>query len=261
MALPLCCNARLRPCCRSSSHYERRFHFVNRRTLRFSRSGDISICSKRISHRLPPLKSSSSVNGFPVETNLDNFKEGHTVESLELRERIRKWIDFLRSVLPGGSWWSFSDEVDVKFTAKPVTVWRALARMWQLIANDRLVIFAGFSTLIVAAVIAVLVGGMYILAGLITAEKLTKFILYSEWLIYSTWWVGDNVSSLMQSVGASEKVFQLMDLMPSDQFTSKGGTPKTMAFAESIWLRVKRLRPVSHSFDSDMASWAHASCE
>ncbi|KAL4302352.1 hypothetical protein GQ457_10G025990 [Hibiscus cannabinus] len=151
MALPLCCNARLRPCCRFSSHYERRFHLVNRRTLRFSRSGDVSICSKRISHRLPPLKSSSSVNGFPVETNLDNFKEGHTVESLELRERIRKWIDFLRSVLPGGSWWSFSDEVDVKFTAKPVTVWRALARMWQLIANDRLVIFAGFSTLIVAA--------------------------------------------------------------------------------------------------------------
>ncbi|XP_022726165.1 ABC transporter B family member 26, chloroplastic-like isoform X2 [Durio zibethinus] len=71
-------------------------------------------------------------------------------------------------------------------------------------------------------VIAVLVGGMYILAGHITAEKLTKFILYSEWLIYSTWWVGDNVSSLMQSVGASEKVFQLMDLLPSDQFISKG---------------------------------------
>lgn len=26
----------------------------------------------------------------------------------------------------------------------------------------------------------------------------------------------------MQSIGASEKVFQLMDLLPSDQFTSKG---------------------------------------
>ncbi|KAJ9708801.1 hypothetical protein PVL29_000694 [Vitis rotundifolia] len=71
-------------------------------------------------------------------------------------------------------------------------------------------------------VIAVLIGGMSILAGHITAEQLTKFILYSEWLIYSTWWVGDNLSSLMQSVGASEKVFQLMDLLPSDQFISKG---------------------------------------
>ncbi|GMI71270.1 ATP-binding cassette B26, transporter associated with antigen processing protein 1 [Hibiscus trionum] len=64
-----------------------------------------------------------------------------------------------------------------------------------------------FNTLYHATqVIAVLVEGMYILTGHITAEKLIKFILYSEWLIYSTWWVGDNVSSLMQYVGASEKV-------------------------------------------------------
>ncbi|RZC28162.1 ABC transporter B family member 26, chloroplastic-like isoform X2 [Glycine soja] len=71
-------------------------------------------------------------------------------------------------------------------------------------------------------VIAVLFGGMSILAGHITAEKLTKFILYSEWLIYSTWWVGDNISNLMQSVGASEKVFHLMDLLPSSQFIERG---------------------------------------
>lgn len=67
-----------------------------------------------------------------------------------------------------------------------------------------------------------LVGGISILNGRITAEQLTKFILYSEWLIFSTWWVGDNLSSLMQSVGASEKVFQMMDLSASDQFTSRG---------------------------------------
>lgn len=67
-----------------------------------------------------------------------------------------------------------------------------------------------------------LVGGISILAGHITAEQLTKFVLYSEWLIYSTWWVGDNFSSLMQSVGASEKVFQLMDLGPSGKFIDKG---------------------------------------
>ncbi|XP_009775302.1 ABC transporter B family member 26, chloroplastic [Nicotiana tabacum] len=78
-------------------------------------------------------------------------------------------------------------------------------------------------------VIAVLVGGMSILAGHITAEQLTKFILYSEWLIYSTWWVGDNLSSLMQSIGASEKVFQLMDLRPSGQFVDKGAKLKGLA--------------------------------
>ncbi|KAJ8438537.1 hypothetical protein Cgig2_024626 [Carnegiea gigantea] len=71
-------------------------------------------------------------------------------------------------------------------------------------------------------VIAALIGGMSILAGHLSAEQLTKFLLYSEWLIYSTWWIGDNVSSLMQSVGASEQVFRLMDLVPSEQFTSGG---------------------------------------
>ncbi|CAA0831309.1 ABC transporter B family member 26-chloroplastic [Striga hermonthica] len=77
-------------------------------------------------------------------------------------------------------------------------------------------------------VIAVLIGGMSILSGHITAEQLTKFILYSEWLIYSTWSVGDNLSSLMQSIGASEKVFHLIDLPPSDQFTAKGSKLHTL---------------------------------
>lgn len=71
-------------------------------------------------------------------------------------------------------------------------------------------------------VVAVLIGGIYIMSGKLTAEQLTKFTLYAEWLILSTWWIGDNWSSLMQSVGASEKVFRLMDLLPSRQLTSKG---------------------------------------
>ncbi|XP_020248178.1 ABC transporter B family member 26, chloroplastic isoform X2 [Asparagus officinalis] len=71
-------------------------------------------------------------------------------------------------------------------------------------------------------VIAVLIGGISILSGRITAEQLTKFVMYTEWLIYSTWRVGDNWSTLMQSIGASEKVFQLMDLLPSKQFLSEG---------------------------------------
>lgn len=71
-------------------------------------------------------------------------------------------------------------------------------------------------------VIAVLIGGISILSGRITAEQLTKFVMYTEWLIYSTWRVGDNWSTLMQSIGASEKVFRLMDLLPSKQFFSGG---------------------------------------
>ncbi|KAK4845574.1 hypothetical protein QYF36_006664 [Acer negundo] len=71
-------------------------------------------------------------------------------------------------------------------------------------------------------VIAVLLGGMSIMTGYVSVEQLTKYVLYCEWLIYATWRVVDNLSSLLQSVGASEKVFQLMDLLPSNQFLSKG---------------------------------------
>lgn len=70
-----------------------------------------------------------------------------------------------------------------------------------------------------------LIGGINIMSGHLTAEQLTKFLLYSEWLIYSTFWVGDNWSSLMQSIGASEKVFNLIDLLPSNQFSEEGITP------------------------------------
>ncbi|KDP26656.1 hypothetical protein JCGZ_17814 [Jatropha curcas] len=412
--------------------------------LRFSPSS-FSRSSKL--RRFCPLKS-SSVNGYSIrkDNNTELYEEDQSEDNLELHERILKFFEFLPSILPGGNWWSFSEDVEVKYLANPVTLWQALGRMWQLVAQDRWVIFAAFSALIVAAVsqisiphyltasifsaqsteiavfhrnvrllvlfclvagissglrgclfgianmilvkrmretlysalllqdisffdietvgdltsrlgsdcqqvsrvigndlnliarnavqgtgaliyllilswplglctlvicstiaalmmiygmyqkkaakltqeftasanqvaqetfslmrivriygtekleleryklwlekladislrqsaaygfwnmsfntlyhstqiIVVLVGGMSILAGHITAEKLTKFILYSETLIYATWWVGDNLSSLMQSVGASEKVFQLMDLLPSDQFTSKG---------------------------------------
>ncbi|OMO59293.1 hypothetical protein CCACVL1_24948 [Corchorus capsularis] len=71
-------------------------------------------------------------------------------------------------------------------------------------------------------VLAVLLGGMCIINSHVTTEQLTKYILYCEWLIYATWRVVDNSSSLLQSVGACEKVFQLMDLLPADQFFSKG---------------------------------------
>ncbi|XP_030484757.2 ABC transporter B family member 26, chloroplastic isoform X2 [Cannabis sativa] len=71
-------------------------------------------------------------------------------------------------------------------------------------------------------VFAVLLGGMSILSGHVTLEHLTKYVLYCEWLIYATWRVTDNVSTLVQSVGASEEVFQLMNLVPCNQFLSKG---------------------------------------
>ncbi|XP_031260396.1 ABC transporter B family member 26, chloroplastic isoform X3 [Pistacia vera] len=442
MALSLC---HVPPGVFSSFHHKQTFFIQHRRNnLRCSLDNKLRFSPYSKRHYLVSPVKSSSINGFSVEKS--SVKPFDREGNVEFNERIRKWIHIIQSVLPGGSWWSFSDDIELKLMAKPVTVWRALSKMWELVSKDRWVIYAAFSALIVAAlseiciphfltasiftaqsgdiavfhrnvrllillcvtsgicsglrgccfgianmilvkrmretlysalvsqdisffdsetvgdltsrlgsdcqqvsrvigndlnlilrnvlqgggaliyllvlsrplglctlvicstlagvmliygmyqkkaakltqeftasanevaqetfslmrtvrvygteklelgrykqwldklagislrqsaaygfwnlsfnmlyhstqVIAVLIGGMSILKGSITAEQLTKFILYSEWLIYSTWWVGDNLSSLMQSVGASEKVFQLMDLMPSDQFISKG---------------------------------------
>ncbi|KAE9454136.1 hypothetical protein C3L33_13967, partial [Rhododendron williamsianum] len=390
---------------------------------KFQSNPSVSRSNTRFCHTYVPK--SASVNGFPLQSDSEVSPRDVGVNNAELSEKLRRWIAFVRSVLPGGSWWSFSEDVDVVLTAKPVTVLRALQRMWELIAKDRWIIFAAFATLIITAVssplvgnwielkwkfasfdnvedfrfwidisffdsetvgdltsrlgadcqqvsrvigndlnmilrnalqgtgalvyllilswplglctlamccilsaimllygkyqkkaakltqeftasanevaqetfslmrtirvygtekqelgrykhwlgkladislrqsaayglwnlsfnslyhstqvkmiailytldgnggafsivpmvIAVLIGGMSILHGKITAEQLTKFILYGEWLIFSTWWIGDSLSSLMQSVGASEKVFQLMDSLPSDQFLAQG---------------------------------------
>ncbi|XP_038891221.1 ABC transporter B family member 26, chloroplastic-like isoform X3 [Benincasa hispida] len=80
-----------------------------------------------------------------------------------------------------------------------------------------------FSTLYRSTqVFAVLLGGISILSGQTSAEQLTKYVLYCEWLVYATWRITDNLSSLLYSIAASETVFQLMDLLPSEQFLSKG---------------------------------------
>jgi ATP-binding cassette subfamily B (MDR/TAP) protein 9 len=67
-----------------------------------------------------------------------------------------------------------------------------------------------------------MMGGGFVMTGKITPEQLTKFILYSEWVVHSTWWVGNHWSSLMQAIGASEKVFQLLDLPPTKQLSVHG---------------------------------------
>ncbi|XP_030544747.1 ABC transporter B family member 26, chloroplastic-like [Rhodamnia argentea] len=71
-------------------------------------------------------------------------------------------------------------------------------------------------------VLALLLGGLSILTGYVSPEQLTKYILYCEWMIYATWRLVDSLTSLLQSIGASEEVFHLMSLSPSHQYLSKG---------------------------------------
>ncbi|KAF9673424.1 hypothetical protein SADUNF_Sadunf10G0023100 [Salix dunnii] len=135
--------------------------------------------------RLPPPKSSSSssssssVNGYGsnIEQYYGSGQRVEREEGVELNERIRRFIEFLPSILPGGDWWSFSDEVQIKIVAKPVTIWRALSRMWHLVAQDRWVIFAAFTALIVAALSEIAVPH-YLTASIFSAQSATVAVFH-----------------------------------------------------------------------------------
>ncbi|BBG94023.1 transporter associated with antigen processing protein 1 [Prunus dulcis] len=123
-------------------------HYSNSRRFRFS----------------PPK--STSINGYAAE----EYKNDPRETEVELLERLRRLFAFLRSILPGGTWWSFSDEAQIRIFAKPVTVVRALTRMWGLVSRDRWVIFAAFSALIVAALSEISIPH-YLTASIFTAQS------------------------------------------------------------------------------------------
>lgn len=64
-----------------------------------------------------------------------------------------KWIGFVQSISPGGSWWNLSEHQEDDFeAAKPMTALLALRRMWVLISDARWIIFVAFGSLVIAAV-------------------------------------------------------------------------------------------------------------
>ncbi|GFY91434.1 transporter associated with antigen processing protein 1 [Actinidia rufa] len=150
MALLLC---DLQPRVISSLHHRQTSVNIHRKTktLRFTANFKFQFnfsvlrSNRRFHHTSAPK--SASINGFPAQSNSE--ESGKT--NVELSEKLRRWIGFIRSILPGGSWWSLSEGVEVVMMAKPVTVSRALQRMWDLVSKDRWVIFAAFATLIVTA--------------------------------------------------------------------------------------------------------------
>jgi hypothetical protein len=65
-----------------------------------------------------------------------------------------EFIERLRNVLPGGSWWRLEDGEEAgggRAEASGATAASALRRMWALVASDRWVVFVGFASLVGAA--------------------------------------------------------------------------------------------------------------
>lgn len=105
--------------------------------------------SRRFRH-ISTLKS-ASVNGYPIAKEDEVPSTGGV--NFELTEKLKKWVKFAREIFPGGEWWRLSnEEVGDVIAAKSVTVFRALKKMWDLIAEDRWVIFTAFVTLVITAV-------------------------------------------------------------------------------------------------------------
>lgn len=69
---------------------------------------------------------------------------------------VGEFIERLRNVLPGGSWWRLEDGDEAgdgagRAEGSGTTAVSALRRMWALVAGDRLVIYVGFASLVGAA--------------------------------------------------------------------------------------------------------------
>lgn len=101
---------------------------------------------------LPPPKSAINGYGISVPSSSEEREEGHGEAEFDIVDKLRGLLGNLRSILPGGSWWSLSEEAEARISVEPVTVTRALGRMWDLVARDRWIIYSAFSVLVIAAV-------------------------------------------------------------------------------------------------------------
>ncbi|KAJ4827575.1 hypothetical protein Tsubulata_004796 [Turnera subulata] len=97
--------------------------------------------------------------GFKFPLHLSLTDHPHSLESdrddenASFLERFRNFSSYIRSILPGGSWWNLRDQKQTEGAAgNPVTVWGALRKMWELLGNDQWIVYVAFGFLVVAAV-------------------------------------------------------------------------------------------------------------
>lgn len=95
-----------------------------------------------------------SPSSSPLQTNGNVWKRENG--ELPFLGRIRIGIATLRSVMPGGSWWSL-EEIDRREDKErqskksELTLKYAVMKMWELMEGDRWLLYSGFAALIVAA--------------------------------------------------------------------------------------------------------------
>jgi len=87
-------------------------------------------------------------------------------------------------------------------------------------AGYSLFVLAGYGACYASKVVALVMGCSMVIKGALTAEQLTNFIFYIEFVIYASWNVCDEFTEFMEAVGASERVMNLLDSKPAPQLAA-----------------------------------------
>lgn len=129
---------------------------TDKRSMQFSANAKV-----RFSHLILPLnvyrcQICFQNPNYPSQKKMFSLRCYRNDDDDSSIENSRSWISFIRSVMPGGSWWNLhrAEEVNYKFpsAAKPISVWHALRTMWLLVADEAWVLYIAFGSLTIAAV-------------------------------------------------------------------------------------------------------------
>ncbi|MEW5314165.1 MAG: hypothetical protein WDW38_005681 [Sanguina aurantia] len=91
-----------------------------------------------------------------------------------------------------------------------------------------LFVASGHITIYATRVAALIAGCSMVVQGVLTAEQLTQFIFYVEFVTYASLNVCDEYTELMEAFGASERVVKLLDEQPAVQIAA-GATPASFS--------------------------------
>lgn len=92
-----------------------------------------------------------------------------------LFQQLSREFTVVLSFLPGGSWWKVGDAVEDE--NRGVTLITALRRIWTLIAPDKIVLIAAFSSLVMAAISEISIPH-FVAATVFSAQSQSKLLFY-----------------------------------------------------------------------------------
>lgn len=119
----------------------------------------VTTLTKTLAHTNHSIQNSNSVYSFRNTSVSNALKQSREDCSDQRNGTLRdseRWVEFIRDILPGGSWWNLSDcEREIggsPIASKTMTVGEALREMWALVADEKWVLYVAFGALTVAAV-------------------------------------------------------------------------------------------------------------